>query len=65
MKLVEEEQFNIEKEFDMENNYEILISKRIEKVDNREKELYLKALEGESEKYPKLYKSIIEKYEIK
>lgn len=47
MKLVEEEQFNIEKEFDMENNYEILISKRIEKVDKREKELYLKAPEGE------------------
>ncbi len=64
IQLVEEEKFKIEKEFDMENGYKILIYKRVNTVTEKEKELYIDALTEESEKYPDLYENIIKSFKI-
>ena len=62
--LVKENKFKLEKEFDMENGYKIVIYKRQQAPDEEEKNLYLKVLEEESEKYPELYKNIIKGYKL-
>lgn len=64
MTLVEQKTFEIVKEFNMKNNYKIIIYKRITEASQQEKELYIKNLTEESNKYPNLYKNIIESYKV-
>lgn len=61
-KLLDQGKFEIEETFDMGNGYKLLIYKRVKKTDDEEKKIYLNALKEESEKYPALYKDIIETY---
>lgn len=62
LELVEENKFKKLKEFDMKNGYKIIIYERKLQSDKNEAEKYLKELEDLSEKYPTLYKEVIEKY---
>ena len=64
-KLVEKEIFEKIKEFDMGDGYTFLIYERVKKPDEKEINLYLKALEEESKIYPHLYKDIINQYDYK
>ena len=48
----------------MDKNYKIIIYKRITEASQQEKELYIKNLTEESNKYPNLYKNIIESYKV-
>ena len=60
--LIKQEKFIIVKEIDMRNGYSTLIYERIKDVDKEEIELYEKALEEESKKFPELYRDILEDY---
>lgn len=54
--------FKLTKSFDMKNNYNILIYERVESVTKEETDLYLNILTDESQKYPQLYKDVIDEY---
>ena len=62
LKQVSRNKFREIKRFDMKNGYNIIIYERIEKADKEEAEMYLKELEDLSDKYPELYKDVIENY---
>lgn len=60
--LIDMEKFKLIKDFDMKNKYHILIYERVIDFDREEAELYLESLKEESEKYPNLYRDIINEY---
>lgn len=64
IQLVANNKFKLINTFTMNDSDTILVYERIQKVDETEKTLYLNALEEESEKYPDLYKNVIEAYTI-
>lgn len=62
--LVANNKFKLIVTFPMNDSDTILVYERIQKVDEKERNLYLEALEEESKKYPELYKNVIENYVI-
>ncbi len=59
---VSNNKFNLIKSFHTDTNYDILIYERIENVNLEEINEYKEILSEESEKYPDLYKNIIDDY---
>lgn len=64
LQLVEENKFRLINAFSMNETDTILVYERVEKVDEKEKQLYLNAIEEESGRYPELYKNVIESYVV-